>query len=46
MKRIFSLLLTIALLASLLVVPAFAANETVTLPEDWRLTSDLDLRNP
>ena len=46
MKRIFSLLLTIALLASLLVVPAFAANETVTLPEGWRLTSDLDLNVP
>lgn len=46
MKRILSVILTLALLGSLLVVPAFAANETVTLPEDWRLTSDLDLNVP
>ena len=46
MKRILSVILTLALLGSLLVVPAFAADETVTLPEDWRLTSDLDLNVP
>ena len=46
MKRIFSLLLTLSLLGSLLVVPAFAADETVPLREDWRLTGDLDLNVP
>lgn len=46
LKRILSVILTLALLGSLLVVPAFAASETVALPEDWRLTSDLDLNVP
>lgn len=46
LKRIFSVALTIALMAALLVVPAFAADETLTLREDWRLTSDFDLNVP
>lgn len=46
LKRIFSVVLTIALMASLLVVPAFAADNTLTLREDWRLTSNLDLEVP
>ena len=46
MKRIFSLLLTIALMASLLAVPAFAESKTLTLTEDWRLTDELDLNVP
>lgn len=46
-KRIFSLLLVLAMLASLLTVPAFAAeSKTLTLREDWRLTQDLDLAVP
>ena len=46
-KRIFSLLLVLAMLASLLTVPAFAAEtKTLTLREDWRLTQDLDLAVP
>ena len=47
-KRLFSLLLVFSLLASLLTAPAFAADtqKTLTLREDWRLTSDLDLKVP
>lgn len=46
-KRIFSLLTVLAMLASLLTVPAFAAeSKTLTLREDWRLTQDLDLAVP
>ena len=46
-KRIFSLLTVLALLASLLTVPALAAEtKTLTLREDWRLTQDLDLAVP
>ena len=44
LKRIFSVVLTIALMASLLAVPAFAAeSKTLELREDWRLTDTLDL---
>ena len=43
LKRIFSFLLTLALLTSLLAVSAFAVDKPLTLREDWRLTSDLDL---
>lgn len=46
MKRIFSLLLTLSLLGTMLVVPAFAADKTLTLREDWRLTSNFDLKVP
>ena len=46
LKQIFSIVLTLALLGSLLVVPAFAADNTLTLREDWRLTDDLDLAVP
>ena len=43
LKRIFSFLLSLALLISLMAVPAFAVDKSLTLREDWRLTSDLDL---
>ena len=48
LKRIFSLVLSLSLLASLLLVPAFAADteKTLKLKEDWRLTSNLDLSVP
>ena len=45
-KRILSLLLCFALLPALVILPAFAADKTLTLREDWRLTSDLDLNVP
>ena len=46
LKRIFSVVLTMALLASLLAVPAFAENKDLILREDWRLTGELDLNVP
>ena len=48
MKRVFSLLLALALLGSLLTAPAFAAGaeKTLTLREDWRLTGNVDLAVP
>ena len=46
LRRLFSFLLTMALLVSLLAVPAFAADKTLTLREDWRLTGELDLNVP
>ena len=48
LKRILSIGLCLALLAALMTVPAFAADteKTLTLRENWRLTSDLDLNIP
>ena len=46
MKRIISTALSLALLATFLTVPAMAADSILTLREDWRLTSDLDLNVP
>lgn len=46
-KRIFSLLLSLTLLACLLMPCAFAVqNQPLSLREDWRLTDDLDLAVP
>ena len=48
--RICSALLSLALLASLLAAPVYAADtaaeKKLSLREDWRLTSDLDLKVP
>ena len=46
LKRIFSTSLSLALLLSLLAVPAFAEDTTLALREDWRLTGALDLAVP
>lgn len=48
LKRFLSIGLCLAMLATLLTVPALAADtaKTLTLREDWRLTSDLDLAVP
>jgi hypothetical protein len=43
MKKLFSVLLIICLALTLLPVTALAADKTLTLTEDWRLTSDFDL---
>ena len=45
LRRMVPVLLSLALLASLLTVPALAADATLPLREDWRLTSDLDLND-
>lgn len=45
-KRFLSLLLCLCLLTGLLGVSAQAAETTLTLREDWRLTEDLDLDVP
>lgn len=46
MKRLLSSILCLCLLTGMLSVSAMAAGSTVTLREDWRLTSDLDLTVP
>lgn len=45
-KRLLSIILCLALLPTLFVLPALAEDRTLTLREDWRLTSDLDLTVP
>ena len=46
LRRMVPVLLSLALLASLLTVPALAADSNLTLREDWRLSSTLDLEVP
>lgn len=46
LRRVVPVLLSLALTASLLTVPALAADTALTLREDWRLSSDLDLKVP
>ena len=46
LRRVVPVLLSLALMASLLTVPALAADSNLTLREDWRLSSNLDLEVP